>query len=128
MHSINVDPVNKYADFEIHDEHELELLHRGIAELMRKQELKTVRRSSRDVISPLEVEKLERYRHLNEILQVGPVRLTINEMFDLENAVNEGLAKYEKEVTDNPEDDTVAEMKSFQSVLHDVLRTDILHR
>lgn len=128
MHNIFYDPVNKVADFNINDQEEVDLLIRGIGELITKQELKTVQRGSKDPISKIEVDKLERFKALREHIKVGPVRLTAQEMFDLENAINEGIVKYEKEVTDNPADDTIAEMKSFKNMLHNVLRSDVLKR
>lgn len=128
MHNIAFDTVNKTADFNINDQEEVDLIIRGIGELITKQELKTVQRGSKDPISQIEVDKLERFKALREHIKIGPVRMTAQEMFDLENAINEGIVKYEKEVTDNPLDDTITTMKSFKNMIHNVLRTDVLKR
>lgn len=128
MHNIFFDSANKTADFEIHDQEEVDLIVRGIGELITKQELKTVQRGSKDPISKIEVDKLERFKALREFIKIGAIRLTAQQMFDLENAINEGIVKYEKEVTDNPEDDTIATMKSFKNMIHNVLRSDVLKR
>jgi hypothetical protein len=128
MHNVFFDPVNKTADFEIHDQAELDLLIKGISELIRKQELKTVTKSSRDIVPKMEYDTLKRYVELKGLVKVGGIRLNAQQMYDLENAINEGIGKHEKEVTDSPEDDTLAEMKSFKRMIHNVLRTDVLKR
>jgi hypothetical protein len=128
MHNILFDSVNKTADFDIHDQAELDLLIKGISELIRKQELKTVTKSSRDIVPKMEYDTLKRYVELKGLVKVGVIRLTAQQMYDLESAINEGIVKYEKEVTDSPEDDMLAEMKSFKRMIHNVLRTDVLKR
>jgi hypothetical protein len=128
MHNILFDSVNKTADFDIHDQAELDLLIKGISELIRKQELKTVTKSSRDIVPKMEYDTLKRYVELKGLVKVGVIRLTAQQMYDLESAINEGTVKYEKEVTDSPEDDMLAEMKSFKRMIHNVLRTDVLKR
>lgn len=128
MHNLAYDTVNKTADFDIHDEEELDLIKRGLSELIRKQERKTVQKSINDYVPPQEIEKLERYKKLNDFIKVGAIRFTAQQMFDLENAINEGIVKYEKEVTDNPEDETIVTMSTFKKMIHNVLRDEVLNR
>lgn len=128
MHNIQVDSVNKTADFVIEDDKEREIIIRGLSVLIGKQERKTTKKSSNDVISQVEIDKLERFMKLPEVIKVGPVRLNVQQMFDLENALNEGIVNYEKEVTDDPADETLTEAKSFKQLVHNILRSDVLHR
>ena len=121
MHNIQVDSVNKTADFVIEDDKEREIIIRGLSVLIGKQERKTTKKSSNDVISQVEIDKLERFMKLPEVIKVGPVRLNVQQMFDLENALNEGIVNYEKEVTDDPADETLTEAKSFKQLVHNIL-------
>ena len=128
MHNIQVDAVNQTADFVLEDDHEVEIIIRGVSVLIKNQELKTTRKSRHDIIPEQEIDKLERYKKLPEIIKVGPVRMNVKQMFDLENAINEGISNYEKEVTDDPNNETLIEAKSFKSLLHNILRSEVLHR
>ena len=114
MHESKINKKEQTAVIEVVNQTELDFINSGLDKLISHQQNKV-----KDPDAPVqEGERLKRYEKVKNSLKVGPIKFNVQQIQILENAANEGICIYEKNVTDNPNDETLKSFKGICRELH----------
>lgn len=125
MHLLGSDKKKQTANFNIHDSNEQGTL-LSAANLLIERQKKYVNKLGAVGFAPqIEIDRLKRYETLPDYIKLGITRMPKNIIMDLEDAMNAALVKYEREVTDNPNDSRHKEYKRYIKLLHQTGRREL---